>query len=155
MNSSEYKAMQSRSLTLPVSGATVRVRKLKQLDFLEVGDVPAALSEDIQKRSASLKVSKEALLFGAKIIRIALLKCCSELKFSDGTLKIVDKPESEPGEITIEELDDLDANSIVDAVKSLSGMTKEAAEKARPFPKKQKVAGEPGPSSQAVPETSN
>jgi hypothetical protein len=134
--------LQTRSkITLP-SGATCVVRKIAMQDCIELRNVPAAFASG---KRPDVEPTREQVEYGVKLMRIALLKCCSPLTISSGNkLTIVDKPLDEVRdgvEITIEELDQDDAQAIAGEVFRLSNLGKEAAEKAKPFPEEQTVAG--------------
>lgn len=136
----------SKQLTLP-SGATCAVRKLAAYDFIELGNIPTPLLVETTKKKLESndfpKISKEDLAFGVALARLALTRACSPLRSATGgEFIIVDKPfhKCAANEISIEELEQADADMIVAEVTALSKMAKEAADKAKPFPEKQEVA---------------
>ena len=144
-----------RKLTLP-SGAHCTVRKLSGFDFTELGTIPEAIEApaNVRKPAHSAKANSESVRFGVNCLKLALCKACSVLTFPDGSkLKIVDKEIDDdlaPEEITLHELSDADAQAIFLAVRELSGLTKEASDKAQPFPAEQSANGDAAPTGEAL-----
>lgn len=143
--------MTREKLTLP-SGATCVVRKLCAADFaLHTGEVPV-FNEDAATPARAGEPDAKAIAQGVHYARMALLCACSPLSMPDGRrLRIVDKEldQLRDGEITIGEMDDVDAQAVFNAVAELSGvMRKEAVNgAAKPFPAEQKIPedlGHPG-----------
>lgn len=146
-----------KQLTLP-SGAKCVVRKLSVQDFaLHAGHIPQAFIEEVRKtgrKAIENSAQNEKQL--AELVRagsIILLECCSPLTMPDGRrLTIVDTPLDKAGEneITIGEMDDADAQAIISAVTELTSLTKEAAEKARPFREEQTATRSSAPAGESV-----
>ncbi len=136
-----------KNLMLP-SGATCAVRKLAAYDFVSLGEIPTpAIAAEIleRKKNNPGTVTKEDVEFGVKVAKLALTRACSPIRFSDGEqYKVVDKEfhQCASGEISVEELDQADADCIVREVTALSQMGKEAAQAAKPFSEKSQVAGD-------------
>lgn len=103
------------------------------------------------------KMSPQQVAFGVKMARIAILECCSAITWKGRRLKVVDKEMDlcQPTEITIGELDDADAQMIVNEVMNLTNLTREAAEKAKPFPQEQKTDGATPPAGPALRDTTD
>lgn len=140
-----------KTITLP-SGATVKVRKLSALDLAsEIGEIKTlALAGDKPKSQPSQK----DIEFGSRVVRIALTKCTGKIVFGDSAKRIVDKHFSESDdatEITIEELDQADADAIVSAVFELSGIGGATASVAK-FPEEQAASGAGGQAGAAIQE---
>ena len=132
--------MNRKKLTLP-SGAKVVIRPMCGFDFVQSGSKQIPLLFEIEKERKTGKqrteLSEQEIEFHALTARIALTRCCSPITKPDGTRwKIVDKELDElaDGELCIGEISDADAAMIITEVGNLSQMTKEAAEKAKPFP---------------------
>lgn len=136
-----------KTITLP-SGATVKVRKLSALDLaIETGEVRSV------GPSSKSKPTEKDIEFGLKVVRIALTKCTGKVAFPTGAKKIVDKgldDSNDATEITIEELDQADADAIVSAVFELSGIG--GAANAAKFPEEQAANGGSGLDSPALPQ---
>jgi hypothetical protein len=137
--------LKRKQLTLP-SGATCVIRPLKASDMMGLGSIPDVLIQSAKgkKVETSLdgKDDKEiarVLEYGFLSIKASLLKACGVLVSNGQRYNIVDKPaiDAKPSEITIEEIDQADAEFIYNEVKELSGWTKGAAEAAQTFPEKQ------------------
>jgi hypothetical protein len=77
---------------------------------------------------------------GISMVKTILTRCTGQIRYPDGTRKkIVDKhfdDSDDLTEISIEELDQADADKIVFEVQALSGL-KEAGAKPKPFPESQ------------------
>lgn len=134
--------MNRRQINLP-SGATCVVRKLSRLDFVGSDRVPLAFPQPSTSKDDPDPV---VLDFAAKLGRIALTKACGAMTLKDGRrLRIVSKAFADcgPDEIAVEEVDDADADAIINAVSELTGMTQEAGREAAPFPAGQAPAPAP------------
>jgi len=109
-------SLETKLLKLP-SGARVKVRCLSVFDF-----------------------SRASVNDRNDVVRLILTRCTGSVRFSDSVRKkIVDKPNiddlDELTEISIEQLDQADAEMIVEEVSAISKIGKEAAEHiAKPFP---------------------
>ncbi len=130
-----------KTITLP-SGASAKVRKLSALDMaMATGDIPV-VSPEVVKASGQDIRDIEA---GLKLVRAALTRCVGRLTYLNGTqLKIVAKSlddSDDATEITIEELDQADADALVAEVFKLSGIGREAAQVAKPFLKESEENG--------------
>lgn len=114
------------------------------MDLLKLDKIPAAFPNDIKDIAPEdSKLSKETIEWGLAVSMITLLRCCGPLTFPTGdVVTIVDKPfhACAPGEISIEELEDADADAIITTVNSLTSLTKEAGAEAQPFPAKDQGA---------------
>lgn len=138
--------MNRKSLTLP-SGATTVVRKLSRMDFLDQDRFPVAyLVSSAQKASGAQEggYTEEQAKFAARIGCVCLLKACGRLRYPDGkVVTIVNKQfdECTDNEVTIEELDDRDAEVIIREVTKLSAITKEDAAEAATFPEQPQGTG--------------
>lgn len=129
-----------KKITLP-SGATCTVRKVSGNDFVTAGLSPviSALQDSVRKKRPT-ELDDKTLQQMVKVTSMMLLRCVGVITNEDGSkVKIVDKPIDDlaDDETTIEELDQVDANMIVDEIHRLSGLKKEAATAAAPFPEEQ------------------
>ena len=124
---SEYRNKTRRELQIP-SGITIQIRQLSLSDFLECGEIPTAFVEGDSKAAA--KSLQDPALF-EKMLKTSPLACV----VGPGRFRIVDKASTDCGEdeLAISELGIQDLSAIVEGVVQYSGMTKEAAEEARPF----------------------
>lgn len=139
-----------QTLTLP-SGATVLIRKMKGRDFLELGEAPASIEKRAPDAPA-LKPHELAWLVASN--NLILTRCTGPLCFPDGTKRvIVNKPFAltSEAEISIEELDDADAEAILTAVTAFSNEGREAGRKALKFPSEPALAPDPGCGGEALP----
>jgi hypothetical protein len=122
---------ETRKLIELPSGACVKVRALSMFDFSKV---------DAKNPE--------------QIMRVALTRCTGKVRFAENDRRqIVDKHFDDADdltEITIEELDQADAEAIVSAVFKLSGVGKEASESLKPFPQEQEKPGADSPAGNAV-----
>lgn len=145
-----YKKRSTQTLALP-SGATVCVRKPALSDFLAVGLHPGNLP---QKKQPGDYTPKDLETLNA-YWRMVLSRCCHGFEFEGERLKIVTTPESKDDEITIEELDQQDAEAMMARVNELMIQEKEAAVTATTFPEAQSHnGGESAPNGKALrPET--
>lgn len=134
-----------KKITLP-SGGTCTVRRMSQSDYIESGHAPvflrlAAESKRKAPRAESVENDVEIVRAGIDLIKAKLLRCCGAITDGGGhKFKIVDKPNVDDvadDEISIEMLEQADAEAICDAIDELSGLTKEAAEAAAKFPEKE------------------
>jgi hypothetical protein len=147
--------MTRKKITLP-GGATCVVRRITGNDFaMTEGEIPipADVADNPKSPEDAIRKAKRQVENGVRFLRVALLCCCSPLTFPDGSRrKIVDRELDQIGEqeITIGELSDADAKAIGDEVIELTGIGKEAAQAARPFPAEQAATGDPGPGGQEV-----
>lgn len=140
-----------KTITLP-SGATVAIRKMKGSDFISLGEAPAAFA-DGKPREKDKPPTAEELNWVVASNTIILTKCTGPVCHPDGTQRlIVDKPFASTPEtdLSIEEMEDADAEAIITAVSEFTQCGKEAARKARPFPAEQTLAGGPGPNGAEV-----
>jgi hypothetical protein len=116
----------TRKLIELPSGARVKIRKLSFFDFARID----------QKDNA-------------QVLRVMLTRCTGKVRFSETDKRqIVDKHFDDADdltEITIEELDQADAEKIVAEVSKLSGIGSEEAETLKPFPEKTEVVSASGP----------
>jgi hypothetical protein len=100
---------ETRKLIELPSGARVKIRRLSQYDILSLPP---------EKRTDPTKID------GVDLARIVLTRCAGQIRFPDGTRKkIVDAhfdTTDDLTEISIEEIDQADAQAIIDAVTSLS-----------------------------------
>lgn len=143
-----------KQITLPSGGRCV-VRKISQSDYIASGQAPVFLKIGKQGR----KPVVEANLTDAELVkmieamagltRVKLSRCCGAVTTKDGArFKIVDKPNVDDladDEISIDELDQADAEAICAAIDELSGLKKEAVQAADTFPAEQAGSGEPAP----------
>jgi hypothetical protein len=76
-----------------------------------------------------------------------LTRCCSRILHNGESYRIVDAPfaDAKDDEISIDEMPQEDAQAIVTAVQEFSGMTKEAAQRAKPFPQEPEASRQPPP----------
>lgn len=143
-----------KKIELPSGGICV-VRRLSPIDCVGLSGIPAAFAEPREGAKVS-QPTKEQLEFGEKVTRIIISRCCSAITRTDlSKVTVCDKPldELKHNEISIEELDQADAEAIVAEVTALSNMGKEAAAKAKPFPAEPKVAGDDARLSEDLRET--
>jgi hypothetical protein len=124
--------METRKLIELPSGARVKIRCLSVYDLMLIEQPPKNPTE------------AQRIAAGVSMVRAILTRCTGQIRAKDGTRKrIVDKHFDDADdltEITIEELDQADADKIVAEVHALSNL-KEAGDKPKPFPEKQKDAG--------------
>jgi hypothetical protein len=144
-----YRDRTRRLINLP-SGATASIRKLCARDFIEFGNIPDVLSGKAKEGRAP---SKQEIEWGDKCVRVMLTRCCSRIQSEGQSFRIVDAPfaDCKDDEISIEEMDQADAQAIVNAVQEFSGLTKEAAQRAKPFPEKSPAAYQPSPDGENLP----
>lgn len=135
-----------KEITLP-SGGTCVIRKLSPLDLSGLPVMPQAFPQEGEsKRPVD---ENRALQYGLSVSRAILSKCVSKISYKDGDrlvlVKIVDKDFGDCGtnEISVEEVEQEDANMIVKEVMELSNMTKEAGQEAAPFREEQAPADDP------------
>lgn len=137
-----------KEIVLP-SGGKCRVRRISGNDFIAAGLTPIVADLRKQSRSkASLEgeFDQRTLENMVKVTEAMLLRCVGKITLADGrTVKIVrkDLDDLTDGEITIEELDQPDADAIVAEIHQLSGLTKGAAQAVAPFPEKPPVVTGP------------
>ncbi len=145
-------------LVLPVSGGKLSIRKARWKDYQPLGEAPAAL-EEVAETKEIKKLTPAQLDYTVRATTIQLVNCTTKVLMPDGKLlRIVDKPiaDSDPEtEFTIEEMDDDDANYIIDEIHKFTGMSKEAAKAAKKFPEKQEPPHSTGLDSEALRETTN
>jgi hypothetical protein len=118
------------------------VRKLAQSDYIASGQMPLFLKFARGKTPKQEELTDEQTVkfveSMAEITKVKLTRCCGAITATDGkSYRIVDKPNIDDVgelEISIEMLDQADANAICAAIDELSGMTKEAAKAASTFP---------------------
>jgi hypothetical protein len=132
--------LKRKNLTLP-SGATCQIRALAAMDFLgSNASIPSTIIEgkfkDKQPEEAASLITEKELAWYGSLVRVSLLKACGAIVDSGRRFKIVDKPHYEcgPGEITIEDLEQPDADMIFREVSELSNLGKGAAQAAGNFP---------------------
>lgn len=134
-----------KSLALP-SGATTTVRPLSRIDFASIGHKApdtVALPKDA-KEEEGRRLTAEEVQWRTAIAELALLRACGPLISEGRTYKIVDKPFSEcqthrtHTEICIADLEQKDADMIVDEVFILTNLGMEDAASAATFPEGQK-----------------
>lgn len=147
-----------KEITLP-SGGKCLVRKMGQSDYLASGRTLffVQLHEQRRTRKETTISDDEAvkLLEGmSDLTKVKLTRCCGAITMPGGErFKIVDKPnvdDVQSGEVSIEELDQADAEAICAAVDQLSGTTKEAAEAAQSFPETQERSGDVAPAGEVL-----
>lgn len=145
-----YRERTRQTVELP-SGAKVTIRKLCGSDFLGVGNIPVALTV-AAKANGEHSPSQAHIEYGVKLSTIMLTRCCGPIQFEGESLRIVNKPfaETGTGEISIEELEQADAEAIVQAITKFSGLGKEAAAAARPFPDGPEAARAPASNGESV-----
>lgn len=145
-----------KTITLP-SGGTCVVRKLAESDFIAAGQTVLLLNliDPERRRKKAVEVDEEkAFQALVDLHNVMLTSCCGRITFPDKTVaKIVQKPfdECTDAEITIEELAQPDAAAIIQAVKELSGMTKEAVQAARSFPEAAESSHRPASAGEELP----
>jgi hypothetical protein len=144
---------QRKQITLP-SGGTCVVRKLAQTDLIACGLMPMFLQFVKQRPTKGAELTDEQTVKlveqMAQIKTVQLTRCAGSILSDGKRYKIVDKPnldEVGENEISIEEMDQSDAEAICSAVDELSGLRKEAAEAAAKFPAGQENSGGAAPSS--------
>lgn len=131
-----YRDKTRKAITLP-SGGKATIRRLCAKDFVGLPDIPnmaAPINPD-----ATPILDERAFARSVHMARMALTRCCSPVTFDGGeVLSIVDKPFAEcaANEISVDELDQADAQAIVSAVLEFSSATLAARDAARPFPEK-------------------
>lgn len=151
--------MKNRKEIILPSGGKCVVRKMGQSDYLASGRTLFFVQLHEERKKSSNKPISDAdavkLIEGmADLTKAKLTRCCGTITTTGGErLKIVDKPnvdDLQPGEISIEELDQADAEAICAAVDKLSGTTKEAAEAAQSFPETQERSGDVAPAGEVL-----
>jgi len=149
-----------QKITLP-SGGVCMVRKVSGRDFIAGGLAPVISELKIQraKRAAGPARTEDAPIdmreveLVAKCQTMMLCRCVGEITFpGDEKVRIVDKPfdQCSDSEISIEEIDQEDANFLAATINRLSGLTKEAAVAAAPFPEGQAPAAGVAPDSEGI-----
>jgi hypothetical protein len=127
---------QTRKLIELPSGARVKIRPLSMFDFSKVD------TKDPEQ-----------------IMRAALSNCTGKVRFSETDKRqIVDKhfdDSDDLTEITIEELQQADAEMIVAEVFKLSGVGKEASESLKPFRQEPEKPGADSPDGNAIPQAAD
>ena len=126
-----YRDRNRKSITLP-TGATIVIAKLNTFNE------PFLVS----------RKGDDDLASGVRLAKFALTNPNnSVMAFQTGTeierLRIVDKPTAGDGEITIAELDQQDADTIVREVIEFSGLGTAGREARKTFPEGQATGGEP------------
>jgi hypothetical protein len=141
--------MPKRQTVTLANGSTCVVRALSLFDFQELGRIPGvlALTRSRAKAAPAAEPTAADMEYGTALTRIMLTRCVGAITSADGKTKvrITDKPFDEcdeRAEVSPDELAPADVTALVDAVKSLSGMTEEAATAAIPFPSEPEVAGD-------------
>lgn len=114
----KYRDRNRKKIELP-SGATIVIAKLNV--FNEPFLAPSK--------------KEEAETQGMKLSMFALTNPNNgPFTFDGESARLVNKPTAGPGEITIGEIDQADADAIVNAVVEFSGLTKSASEARKTFP---------------------
>lgn len=111
-------------LDLP-SGARVKIRRLSIYDVM-LAEQPPKNATEAQRIAA-----------GLSLVKIILTRCTAEIRHADGTRqRIVDKHFKDCGddELSVEELDQADADKINAEVHAISDLGKGAGEQPKPFP---------------------
>lgn len=123
---SNYRQKTRKKVTLS-DGTEVWCRPLSVSDFLDLGDIPTVFLTT----GNSEEVKKVDPKFYAALLRTVLLNCI----VAPEDFRVVDKKpqDCKDGELAVSELTAPDAGVIVQAVVEMSGMTKEAAQAAKPF----------------------
>lgn len=129
----KYRDRNRKEIELP-SGATIVVAKLN------VFNEPFIATKKDEAETQGMKLSMFALTNPNN----------GPFCYQGEEAKLVNKPTAGPGEITIGEIDQADADAIVNAVVEFSGLTKSASEARKTFPEGQTEAGEPAPSGDAL-----
>lgn len=127
-----YREKIQKLLTLP-SGSTVVIKKLNAYDLA-----------GLERRA-----SDDDLTYGVRVGGYILTKKTGKI---DGQFSIVEKVDDETTQVSVEELEQLDAAEIVSAVYKFSGLTKRDEEARKTFPENTEspVAAGDGSSSGAV-----
>ena len=143
--------LKRKNLTLP-SGATCQIRALASMDFLgQNASIPSTILEGKFKgktpEETAANLTPKELQWYATLVRVAILKGCGSIVDGGRRLIIVDKAHYEcgPGEITVEDMEQADADMIFREVSTLSNLGKEAAQAAGNFPQ-ESSPGAVGPS---------
>lgn len=132
------------------------MRKLSQNDLIAAGLMPMCVQIAKRRPVAKEEIPTDEQTIQlvtsvAEIVKVKLTRCCGSITAKDGsTFKIVDKPNVDDlgeNEISIEELDQADAEAISAAVDELSGLKKEAAQAAEKFPAGQETVRGTAPNS--------
>lgn len=135
----KYRDRNRKRISLP-SGATIVIAKLN------VFNEPFITSSR----------KDEAETQGMKLSMFALTNPNNgPFTFEGQEARLVNKPVAGDGEIAIGELDQADADAIVNAVVEFSGLTKSAAEARKTFPEGPKKDGEPAPAGDALRSVAN
>ena len=116
--------METRKLIELPSGARVKIRRLSIYDVLQAEQPPKNATE------------AQRIAAGVSMAKAILTRCTGEIRLPSGDrVRIVDKHFDSCGadEISIEEVDQADADKIVAEVHALSEV-KEAGAKPKPFP---------------------
>lgn len=123
-----YRDRLRKKITLP-SGATIVIHKLNT--FNEPFLTPRRRGEGDADLESGMRLTKFALTNPNN----------GPLLFEGEALRIVDKPKADAGEITIEELEQADANAIFSEIIEFSGLTKAGQEARKTFPEGQEAGG--------------
>ena len=129
-----YKDRNRKLLTLP-SGAVVMIRKLLARDYLTSKEIPIMDLVGKRSKASQEEISSDNIQVSIVLAKIILTACTSQFVFGGVTYRIVDKATADcaDNELSIEDLDQADADAIVAEVNSFSGWTPQAAEAAKPF----------------------
>jgi hypothetical protein len=140
-----YQDRQTQPLNLP-SGATCRIRKLTAQDWLSAGerDLPLLFARAGGATQLST-ADPEAIALGIRLGHVALLRCCRRIVAEGQNLTLVEKPFTDcaAGELSLELLDQADAQAIIEAVFTFSGLS--GGRPAPPFPGQPETASAPAP----------
>lgn len=130
----KYTERNRKTLKLP-SGATIVIAKLNT--YCEPFIARRAKEEE---QEAGSRLAKYCLTNPAN----------GPFQFEGEPARIVDKPMAGEGEISITDLDQADADAIVNGIIEFSGLTKAGAEARKTFPEGSKTGGEPPPGGEAL-----
>ena len=143
-----YLDRQTKDIELP-SGAKIRIRKFNGFDVADSGGlVMPSLVDGNASGDADAKATKQAVALAKK----AILDCTGPMRFEDEELTIVDVPfcEQKPGEISLELVEQEDAQFIVDAVMEFSGFTGKEAAAAKTFREEPQAGLNGGPDKRSI-----
>lgn len=138
---SRYKAARILTVKLPSNGEEIQIRKIDMTDFIALGGIPDAFLTAEAYKAAKAGDSKKLEKIGEghedyaeRFTRAVCTRCVIDPGF-----RVVDKPAHECGEDEIPYcvLSFVDRQAIQAAVCGESGLSKEVAESAKPFPEKQ------------------
>ncbi len=130
----DYKK-KNRIQTVTPDGLEVEVRTASLSDFFEIGKIPQAFVSAAKDGAKMVDLSESDMEFVKKITELVLTKMVKLIGKSAGC-KIVSKSsfDAESNELSIEDISKEESKFLVETSLNNSGLSKEAADQAKPFP---------------------